>query len=144
MSNRRFAVAPLVALLAFAPTTLKAEFKRYCKVHHLTRAGWSEGYVMEVSFLTGYELGKRLNAQGYNYADNFAMFWFAQDEVAIIKLDAQVTIGLYFKPLNFRGGLFSRDESIRGTQVNAPTPRQWMVVAREGLTWVDERGPGYP
>ena len=134
----RILAITLYGLLLISTSNLKAEVRRQCRVFYQTNDGWSRGVVTEVTFLTGFELGQKINDFTLLSTDRYALIWFKQGEVAIIKLDAYVICGLKFTGQDFKQMFFVRDD-VEGNQTNDRDERTWKIAGKENFAWIDRR-----
>jgi hypothetical protein len=116
-----------------------AETRRLCKVYYETENGWSQGYTMEVSFLTGYELNNATRSYSYSMFSNYCLIWFGKGEVAILKINATLfRSGNEFERDDFLN-LFLLQSEIRCVQVNSEDERNWKIKAKEFINFIDPR-----
>lgn len=86
------AAASLIAglLLAFAASNTSAEVRTPAQVRYETRDGASDWHKTQVTFLKGAELNKTTRTFDYNAFSAYVVIFFAQDQAAVIELDAPV------------------------------------------------------
>lgn len=129
---------PGVAVLAWSllicggsgeSTHVYAGVERLCAVSYLTQAGWAEEFVRDIQFVTGTEL----QANGYpvsRTAADYVVVWFAQNQAAVVQLDAlRPDRGPRFESADFRS-LFRSRHRIEGEQMNDDRPRLWSFRCR--------------
>lgn len=120
-------------------STSNAAVRRVCIVAYETRSGYSAGYMMEATFLTGRELNKATKSFNYNPFDNYALLWFDQGEVAILEIDSVVFgVGQEFNNNDFKR-LFQFLGETSATQVNSEYSRKWLIKGKDFLRWIDPR-----
>ena len=56
---------------------------------------YSEYYFREIDLYTGVELNRATKTQDYNSDSDYVLIWFAQNQVAIIKLKEKIKTNLY-------------------------------------------------
>jgi hypothetical protein len=138
----RILAVTLQGLLLISVTNLKAEVRRQCRVFYQTSSGWAGGVITEVTFLTGFELGQKTHDFTLLSTDKYALIWFRQGEVAIIKLDAYVNCGINFTGQDFKLMFFTR-EDVEGNQTNDRDERAWKIAGKENFAWIDRRAAGF-
>lgn len=118
---------------------LSAEVRRLCKVYYETEEGWSSGYTMEVSFVTGTELNRATRSYDYSPFSNYCLVWFDRGEVVILRIESfLVRSNDEFERSDFKN-LFLIHSDIECTQVNGPEERNWRIRARDVIQYVDPR-----
>jgi hypothetical protein len=128
-----------ILILQIVPLALNAEVRRLCKVSYETEDAWSDEYTVEVTFVTGRELNKAARSFNYSAYSNYCLIWFAQNEVAILEIDAVVFgVGSEFVSGDFRR-LFRLSTEIECKQINGSSERQWRIKAKEYLRFIDPR-----
>jgi len=138
MIKMKTSILALLAILLFTSSSF-GEIHRLCKVSYQTESGMSNGYTMEVTFISGFELNQATNSFSYEPYSNYCLLWFAQGEVAILKIGSFVLRnGNEFGHQDFRN-LFLLRNDIDCEQVNSKEPRIWTVTAREFINWIDAR-----
>lgn len=116
-----------------------ASVRRIVKVSYETQYGYSDPYIMEVTFLTGQELNKATKTYDYAMFDNYALIWFKEDEVAILKIDDIILgVGQKFDSDDFRRAfqIISEKSAI---QINSKYKRKWKIKAKGIINWIDPR-----
>jgi hypothetical protein len=116
----------------------EARVARYCLVSYETRQGWSEEKLHDVTFQTGRELNAATKSSRFDMFDKYALVWFAQDQVAIIRLSGFVIAGSEFSADNFRN-MFLITDSVEGEQVNGNGERKWRLRAKQSFKFIDPR-----
>lgn len=128
-------LAALITLTQF----IDASVKRIVKVSYETQYGYSNEYKMEVTFITGRELNKATNSYNYDMFDNYALIWFSEGEVAILKIDDIIIgVGQKFDANDFKRAFQIISEK-SATQVNSQTKRKWKLEAKDIIRWIDPR-----
>lgn len=95
---------------------------------------------MEVEFVTGYELNNMTKSFNYTMYNKYALVWFAQGEVAIVKLNTYVISNNEFDHDAFRN-MFLLSDHVDGSQINSKNSedQEWRISAKEYLAWIDPR-----
>jgi len=88
----RLLIASLVMALV-AATAVQAKVVTDAKVRYDTRAGHSQWYALEVTFLTGGELNKAVGGFSYNSYGNYAVVFFGQGQAAVIAISSFMACG---------------------------------------------------
>jgi len=133
----RALVAGILCSVAFSAT------RRICAVSYATQSGWSDPVKTEVTFMTGQELNKATHTFNFIAFDKFALVWFAQGEVAILKFNDLVFLsGMEFTALDFVNAFQVFSEKTF-TQVNTQYSRDWKIEAKEFFNWIDPRASRY-
>jgi hypothetical protein len=128
-----------ILILQIVPLALNAEVRRLCKVSYETEDGWSDEHTVEVTFTTGRELNKATKSFNYSGYSNYCLIWFAQDEVAILEIDAIVYgVGSEFESDDFQK-LFRFSTEIDCKQINGSSEKRWRIKAKEYLRFIDPR-----
>ena len=128
----------LSVVLALSTRMAEARIVRYCQVSYETREGWSIEYLHEVTFQSGTELNTATKSLQFSSFENYALVWYAPDQVAIIKLGAFLVTGREFLPRHFRQ-MFLISESVEGEQVNVRGERNWRIKGKEFFKFIDPR-----
>jgi hypothetical protein len=124
---------------ASAPATPVHRLPRLCKVSYETEYGWSREVVVEVEFLTGRQLNRATRSYTYDIYANYALIWFSQDDVAILKCEEFLYgVGEDFDNEDFRK-LCQFRTSAEFVQVNSDSPRRWRVTGKDYFRYVDPR-----
>jgi hypothetical protein len=127
-----------VALLILLAIPARAEVRRLCKV---SSGFWSS--IVEVEFETGTELNKAAKVYTFSPVNVYALVWFSQSEVAILKLDSPlfITSKASFGPDDFKQCFTYVLVKIPATQVNSDDLRQWGIEAHRTSygEWIDPR-----
>lgn len=135
---RKLTLLLLIFSFGLSLSPCNAAVRRICLVAYETRSGYSDDYKMEVTFLTGQELNTATKSFNYMFG-NYALLWFAQGEVAILKIDSIVLgVGQKFDDNDFRR-LFQFLGETTATQVNSESSRQWLIKGKDFIRWVDPR-----
>jgi len=125
----------LISMSQFAD----ASVRRIVKVSYETQYGYSNKYKTEVTFLTGRELNKATKTYDYNMFDNYALIWFKEDKVAILKIDGIIIgVGQEFDSDDFKRAFQIISEK-SATQVNSQYKRKWKIKAKDIIRWIDPR-----
>ena len=135
-----YALFLLVATLA---TTLPcdAAVRRFVKVSYKKEIGWSREVKAEITFATGSELNAKAPRLRLRPNELYALIWFKDDQVAIVKLDDKpVLMGVDgFTAQNFKDLYFIKSD-VKGTEVNDDGDGgRWKFKAKEIITWIDPR-----
>jgi hypothetical protein len=69
---------------------------------------------------------------------NYALIWFAQGQVAIMKLDNFALVGQEFDGEDFHK-MFWLSESSDAEQVNGERTTKWRITAKKFLRFIDPR-----
>lgn len=114
--------------------------RRLCKIYYEQGYGWSEGYIMEVSFMTGKGLNEATKSYRFGTYTNYALIWFNEGEVAILEIDEYIYgVGDVFDDKDFKS-FFNYRRSIECNQVNSEYPRKWKIEAKDLLgRFIDAR-----
>lgn len=113
--------------------------RRIVEVSYATQYGYSDKYRMEVIFLTGRELNKASKTYDYDMFDNYALIWFKEGEVAILKIDdIIIVVGQEFDADDFKRAFQIISEK-SATQVNSRYKRKWKIDAKDIIHWIDPR-----
>jgi len=127
-----------IASLILLSIPTRAEVRRLCKV---TSGSWSS--IVEVEFETGAELNKAVNSYSYNPVYTYALIWFSQSEVAILKIDSPLFISsrTSFGPDDFKKSFSLIFHQIPASQVNSNDFTQWSIEAHMPISgeWIDPR-----
>jgi hypothetical protein len=119
--------------------SVEARVSRYVKVSYEARYGWSDPHLMEVTFLKGRELNAAMRTYEFDSFSTYALLWFAQDQVAIVKIDRMVFgAGSEFDGDDFER-LFQIFSDAEAVQVNGNGDRRWKLTAKEGFKFIDPR-----
>lgn len=81
---RAAAIALAALLIAVAPAQARIEIP--AKVRYATSRGPSEWHSMQVQFVTGGELNRATRSIDYDALGHYALIWFGEGQVAIIKI----------------------------------------------------------
>jgi hypothetical protein len=128
-----------ILILQIIPLALNAEVRRLCKVSYETEDGWSDEHIVEVTFSSGRELNKATKSFNYSPYSNYCLIWFAQNEVAILEIDAVVFgVGSEFESDDFRK-LFRLSTEIECKQINGSSEKQWRIKAKDYFRFIDPR-----
>jgi hypothetical protein len=130
----------LVAAITIA-TPCDAAVRRIVKVSYEQEFGWSREVKVEVTFASGSELNAKAHQLRLRPFELYALIWFKDDQVAIVKLDNKpLLMGLDgFTAENFKDLYFIKSEA-KGTQVNDDGDGQrWNFKAKDIITWIDPR-----
>ncbi|WP_207263256.1 hypothetical protein [Desulfovibrio sp. Huiquan2017] len=76
----------LALFLCIGSIAAEAACTVVCNVEYAVNYGWSEKFKREIDFYTGQELNEATNSYSYEYFVTYALIWFDQDQVAIVKL----------------------------------------------------------
>ena len=134
---RHIAVSLLIVFVFAADAS--ARVSRICKVAYETQLGRSEDHRIEVTFMTGRELNRATRSYDYESFANYALIWFRDGEVVILKLE-RLAFGI--------GAEFDNEDFVRffriisdteGDQVNAPSGRRWRIKAKDFIRFIDPR-----
>jgi hypothetical protein len=129
----------IVVLVALLPVDAVARVSRLCKVSYETRLGWSQEVNTEVTFMTGRELNRATKSWNFENYANYALIWFANDQVAIMKIDKLFFgIGPEFDNEDFRG-LFQFVSDVEADQVNGDRDTRWRIKAKSSVRFIDPR-----
>lgn len=127
-----------IALLILLSIPARAEVRRLCKV---TSGSWSR--IVEVEFETGRELNKAARVYTFNPVLTYALIWFSQSEVAILKIDSPIFISSResFGPDDFKQSFSLIFHQVSATQVNSDDSRQWGIETHKKnyVEWIDPR-----
>ena len=117
-----------------------ARLSRYCLVSYEREGGWSEANMMLVEFVSGQGLNKATMTFDYDILGTYAELWFAQGQVAIVKLEGTVFVtGESFTNEDFKR-LFLVAQEVQGRQVNGDVGRRWKLRAKDQFfRWIDNR-----
>ena len=125
----------LISMVQFAD----ASVRRIVKVSYETQYGYSDEYKMEVTFLTGQELNKATKTYDFDIFDNYALIWFDEGKVAILKIDDLIIgVGQDFDTDDFKRAFQIISEK-SATQVNSQYKRKWKIEAKDIIRWIDPR-----
>jgi hypothetical protein len=134
----RYLMKPLALTIAFLiGVSSQAEVKRLCKV---SCGNWAQ--IMEVEFASGNELNEATHTYKYSTFNTYALVWFSQHEVAILKIQSpSYYLGSTFGPKEFKQN-FTIITRISAIQVNGDTSRSWQIETHRGfpeIGWIDPR-----
>lgn len=137
-SSFRFLLLTIVGFILIP--SAHAEIRRICHVQYETESGLSKKYTVEVTFLTGNELNNKTYSVNYNYLSKYALIWFNNKEVAIIKLDTTAIVGFNFDDFAFKN-VFLVSNDVEGSQINTGDgeSRRWVITAKNYAIWIDPR-----
>lgn len=76
----------LTALVATLPAPASAKFHRQENVRYETETNWSDSYLVDVTFATGFELNQATNSFDYDTFTLYAAVFWTNHEASIIKL----------------------------------------------------------
>ncbi len=124
-----------IGILSASPSS--AAVRRMCLVSYQTQYGWSDEHVVEVQFATGQELNKASKTYDYGMYEKYALIWFGEGKIAIIKLDSYVMAGRDLDGDEFER-MFNYGRNVSGRQVNGQD-RQWKFRGKTYTKWVDPR-----
>ena len=100
---------------------------------------WSDETLVEVEFLTGRQLNRATRSYKFEAYSNYALIWFSQEEVAILKCkEFLLGVGDAFDNDAFRK-LFYLRETAEFDQVNSKYPRQWRIRGKDYFRFIDPR-----
>lgn len=119
----------------------EAATRRIVKVSYETETGWSREVPVEVTFASGSELNAKAPRLGLKHFELYALIWFKDEQVAIIKLDDKpILMGFDgFTAENFKELYFIKSE-VKGKQVNDDGDgKRWKFKAKDIITWIDPR-----
>jgi hypothetical protein len=136
----RIGLVLFVATLLSAPAMARVE--RFVQIAYWTQTGWSDYYTREVEFVTGKELNASTKTLDFDIFAAYALVWFANDEVAIIKLSPlTTTIHSPFDGEGFKKLYWAGEATVLGNQVNSrPQGRFWKIRGRDdNLRFIDPR-----
>ena len=113
--------------------------RRLCKVSYETQYGWSPEITLEVQFLTGRQLNRATRSYNYDLFGNYALIWFENDEVAVLKSNEFLFgVGEDFDNEDFRR-MFQFRQAAEFEQVNATHSRKWQIKGKDWIRFVDPR-----
>jgi hypothetical protein len=84
-------IITLVLLLSFNLSF--AKYRQTCAVRYSTEDGWSKKYIVDVTFMSGFELNQATSSYRYSSYSVYALIFWGRDEVTIIKLSSYVLCG---------------------------------------------------
>lgn len=113
-----------------------AAVRRFCFVQYETQYGWSKSYKMEVTFLTGFELSRNTGNYNFDLYGKYALLWFGEGEVAILKINSYAITGTELNRNDFRS-LFMFSSSVDAVQVNDEEKTTWRITGKNYLSFVD-------
>jgi hypothetical protein len=149
----------LVTVCMIFPTFCYSSVSRFCAVSYLTNEGWSKEFIIEVVFLSGYEINdletgnpahnpympgpdwvklvkffydkQRAEKSVYGLTSDFVCIWFNQEEVAILELPSSGFLrDNDFSSMDFQN-YFTYRSSVDASQVNSQHRRKWRIRAKE-------------
>ncbi|MSU62638.1 MAG: hypothetical protein EXS31_09605 [Pedosphaera sp.] len=128
-----------IVLVLFCTASSQAAVRRLCLVSYEKQIGYSDEVKVEVNFVTGKELNKATKSFDYDSFENYALVWFKEGEVAILKIDEIVLgVGAEFTNEDFKK-LFRIMGECDAVQVKRKSPRKWKLKGKDFLRWVDPR-----
>ncbi|HNW83576.1 MAG TPA: hypothetical protein PKG52_11875 [bacterium] len=83
----------VLMLCLFFTTGLYAKYTHTCSVKYKTESRWSKYYNLDVVFLTGFEIFQATLKSGYDSSTVYAMIFFSQEKVAVVKIDSVLLCG---------------------------------------------------
>lgn len=128
----------IVWFLLFIGISSDAEVRRYCMVQYEKDYGWSRAYRMEVTFLTGFEIAQKTGNYNFDLYGKYALLWFGEGQVAILKIDSYSITGNVLNRNDFRN-LFMFNSSVDAVQVNDEDRTVWRITGKNYMSFVDER-----
>jgi hypothetical protein len=128
----------LVLLFSIAlvfPITANARLTILCGVS----AGGSDPYIRSVEFINGEEYAKaRGDFIGFPF-DAYALIWFSQEQVAILKIKSFFVSSSDRFGLDDLNNLFMISDSVLAEQVNGNSGRLWRITCKKFFEWIDPR-----
>lgn len=89
--------------------------------------------------MTGEELNTATQTYKYSSFSNYALIWFREAQVAILKINRVIfSSGSKFTNDEFKQ-LFEFFDECDADQANSETPRKWKLKAKKYLEWIDPR-----
>ena len=82
----------LISLLCFS-WGAEAKYRRTATVKYQKQYGWSKLYTVEVNFMSGHELNIATKTISYDAISVYAIIFWSQDQVTIIKLKTFLACG---------------------------------------------------
>jgi hypothetical protein len=64
-----------------------AKFRKMVEIKYQKEYGWSKYYLVEATFITGFELNRQTGSYDYNSYSTYCVIWWGQGECSIIKLN---------------------------------------------------------
>lgn len=84
----------LLSLILLFSKDITAKYRRVAIVKYETQSGWSQGYKVEVTFMTGYELNQATRTFNYNSSSVYATIFWGNGGASVIKLTNYLMCGL--------------------------------------------------
>ncbi len=82
---------PLFGLIfIFSVNNISAQLTKHAGVKYKTEYYYSEYYFREIELYTGRQLNDATNSSNYTSTADYALIWFDEDKVAIIRLDQKI------------------------------------------------------
>jgi hypothetical protein len=75
-----------ILLLALSLTST-AKFRKMVEIKYQKQYGWSKYYLVEATFITGFELNQATRTYDYNSYSTYAVIWWGDGECSIIRLN---------------------------------------------------------
>lgn len=72
-----------------------AKYVQTCKVKYKKEYGWSKLYEIQVTFMRGSELNDATNSYSYTSYASYAIIFWSEEQVTIIKLSTDKCGGIY-------------------------------------------------
>jgi hypothetical protein len=83
-----------LAILCFLIFNAEAKYTQTCSVRYMTQDGWSNKYSVDVTFVSGSELNKATSSFKYSSFSVYAVIFWREDQVSVIKLSTFLHCGI--------------------------------------------------
>jgi hypothetical protein len=64
-----------------------AKFRKMVEIKYQKEYGWSKYYLVEATFITGFELNRATGSYDYNSYSTYCVIWWGEGECSVIKLN---------------------------------------------------------
>jgi hypothetical protein len=86
----------MLALIALTPISAQARHTQTSKIRYATQDGHSKWYEIDVTYLTGVELNTATSSFRFGAFDKYALVFWGENQITIIKFKEFVICGLEF------------------------------------------------
>lgn len=87
----------------------------------------SKWYQLNVSFASGQELNKATGTFNYDFISNYALIFFDQDNVAILKINSPLSMGAREFTERQWKAIFGAFLDVQAIQVNGDRATRWIL-----------------
>lgn len=125
--NPRLKSLFIIVIACFFTATTHGKHQAEMMVAYETRAGMSKWYQLNVSFASGQELNKATGTFNYDFISNYALIFFDQDNVAILKINSPLSMGAREFTERQWKAIFGAFLDVQAIQVNGDRATRWIL-----------------